>query len=92
MARKVSFRAVRHTQLDFGSVLNLDIVADFDGGDITSNGGGLLLKELDRKYGLTETAALCLSDERDSGKVGHAPLERVRQRVYQIALGYEESE
>jgi len=81
---------VCHKQLDFGSVFNLDIIADFDGGDITSDAGGLLVKEVDLRYRITETAATVLSDTRQPGKVDHSLLDLLRQRIYQIVLGYED--
>lgn len=79
-----------HKQLDFGSVFNLDILADFEGGEITSDGGGLLLKEIDLRYQITQMAAACLSDGRQPGKIDHSLLDLLRQRIYQIALGYED--
>jgi len=79
-----------HKQLDFGRIFNLDIIADFDGGDITSDGGGLLVKEVDYHYRITEMAAAVLSDTRQAGKVDHGLLDLLRQRVYQIVLGYED--
>lgn len=79
-----------HRQLDFGRIFNLDIVADFEGGNITSDACGLLLKEIDQRYGLCEAAARCLSEGREGGKIKHSLLDLIRQRVYQIALGYED--
>jgi hypothetical protein len=81
---------VCHTQLHFGNVFNLDILADFEGGDITSDAGGLILKEIDQAYCLTDTMAKCLTDGRQNGKIKHTLLELLRQRIYQIALGYED--
>ena len=79
-----------HNQLDFGSVFNLGIMADFNGGDITSDADGLLVKEVDLRYQVTETAAAVLADARQPGKVDHHLLDLLRQRVYQIVLGYED--
>ena len=79
-----------HTQLEFGKLFHLDVVAEFDGGDITSDGGGLLLKEIDRRYQITERAAATLCEDRQAGKISHTLLDLLRQRVYQIALGYED--
>lgn len=79
-----------HKQLDLGRVFNLDIIADFEGGDITSDAGGLLVREVDLQYRITEAAAAALSDTRQSGKVDHGLLDLLRQRVYQIVLGYED--
>jgi hypothetical protein len=82
--------AVCQKQLDFGRVSNLDVVADLEGGDITSDAGGLLLKEIDAEAGITETAARCLFEDRASNKTKHTLSDLLRQRVYQIALGYED--
>jgi hypothetical protein len=70
---------VCHKQLDFGSVLNLDIKVDFEGGNITSDGGGLLLKEIDAGHRITEQAVDCLSDDRDSAKTKHSLMDLLRQ-------------
>ncbi len=79
-----------HKQLDFGNVLNLDVVVDFEGGNITSDAGGLLLKEIDNRYKITKQAADCLSDDRDTNKTKHSLGDLLRQRIFQIALGYED--
>jgi hypothetical protein len=81
---------VCHIQLDFGNVLNLDVVVDFEGGDITSDAGGLLLKEIDNRYKITKQAADCLSDDREVAKTRHSLDDLLRQRIFQIALGYED--
>jgi hypothetical protein len=66
------------------------LVADFEGGEITSDAGGLLLREADRRLGLTEALSACIPDRRQDSKTRHSILEMVRQRVYGIALGYED--
>ena len=63
---------------------------DFSGGQITSDGGLLLLAQLDRQIGLTERVAACIEDPRLASRVTHSLLELIRQRVYQIAAGYED--
>jgi hypothetical protein len=68
----------------------LDIKVDFEGGNITSDAGGLLLKEIDSRYKITKQAVDCLSDERDSAKTTHSLIELFRQRIFQITLGYED--
>lgn len=68
------------------------LVADFSGGRLSSDGGLLLLAELDRRLGLTETLAETLIDRRDGAKVDLSLLELLRQRVYQIACGYEDAD
>lgn len=66
------------------------VAARFDGGHVTSNGGALLLRQADRDLGLTAAVARRLPDRRQSGKVRHRVLDMLRQRVFGIALGYED--
>jgi hypothetical protein len=80
-----------HKQLAFESLFSKEVIADFEGGRITSDAGGLLLRELDQRYHLTEKAVRCLHDPRDSHKVKHQLLSLVRQRLFAIAQGYEDN-
>ena len=64
------------------------IVARFDQAHASSDGGALLLKAIDERLGLTQRLAACLTDRRQAGKVEHALIELVRQRVFGIACGY----
>ncbi len=80
-----------HKQLSFESLFSKEVIADFEGGRITSDAGGLLLRELDQRYRLAEQAAACLHDPRDTDKVRHDLLTLVRQRLFAIALGYEDN-
>jgi hypothetical protein len=82
---------VCHNQLIFESLFSKEVIADFEGGRITSDAGGLLLRELDQRYRIAEHAARCLHDPRDSHKVKHDLLTLVRQRLFAIALGYEDN-
>ena len=66
------------------------IEADFSGGEITSNGGVLLLRQADRLLGLTASVAGRLADARQRGKVEHGFTAMLRQRVFALALGYED--
>ena len=66
------------------------VEAGFDGGDVTSNGGALLLRQVDRVLGLTAAAARGLVDTRQPGKVRHRLVDMLHQRVFGIALGYED--
>jgi hypothetical protein len=74
----------------FSSLNRQHIVADFDGGHLTSDGGGLLLREADRGLELTRRLADCLTDPRDPAKVIHAQQTMLAQRIHGIALGYED--
>jgi hypothetical protein len=82
---------VCHKQLIFESLFHKEVIADYEGGRITSDAGGLLLRELDQRYRLTEKAVRCLHDPRDSHKVKHDLLTMVRQRLPAIAQGYEDN-
>ena len=66
------------------------VVVSNDGGALTSDAGVLLLRRLDERLGLTQRLAGCLEDQREPVKVRHDVLSLLRQRVYQIALGYED--
>jgi len=66
------------------------VEANFRGGDITSNGGVLLLREADRRLGLCEAVARVLKDPRDRRRCLHGSEDLLRQRVYALALGYED--
>jgi hypothetical protein len=66
------------------------VVAAFDGGDNTSDAGGLLLGATDRAIGLTARFAACFLDDRAQAQVEHTIKAMVAQRVFGIALGYED--
>src|SRR5215217_4930423 len=66
------------------------IVARFDGGTISSDGGGFLLQQTDKRLNLLPRLAECFLDGRDQDLVEHSILEMVSQRVYGLALGYED--
>jgi hypothetical protein len=66
------------------------VEARFDGGEVTSNGGALLLRQADRRLGLTAAVAGRLRDDRQPGKVRHRLIDMLRQRMLAIALGYED--
>ena len=66
------------------------VEANFQGGDITSHGGVLLLQQVDRRLGLSEAVARTLDDPRRQASIDHNSLSLLRQRVYALALGYED--
>lgn len=76
--------------ISFSSLGRRKIETDFNGGDITSDAGGLLLREADRQLGLTDALADCVTDKRRKEKVTHSLVQMLRQRIYGIALGYED--
>ena len=80
----------RTDSLDFGTSGGRLLVGAFDGGAITSNGGVLLLGAADRAIGLTERAARCFRDLRSPEWIRHPLGNLIQQRVYGLALAYED--
>jgi len=74
----------------FGTSAGRKVIADFSGGQVTSDTGALLLRDADRKLGLLEKAAKVIPDPRDPAKVEHSQLSVLQQRVYALVLGYED--
>src|ERR1700734_3241278 len=74
----------------FGRVEGRPVVAEFDGGTLTSDAGGLLLGAADRRLDMVRRLAGCFRDARDPRFVGHAVAPLIGQRVFGIALGYED--
>jgi len=66
------------------------VVAEFDGVEMTTDGGALLLRAADRKIGLLKRVARCFTDARDPERVEHGLSEMLAQRIYGLALGYED--
>jgi hypothetical protein len=78
------------SSFEFKAHFSRQVVARFDGGTISSDGGSLLLRETDRRLNLLPRLAACFLDGRAQGRVEHSVLEMVSQRVYGLALGYED--
>ena len=74
----------------FGRVEGRPVVADFDGGALTSDAGGLLLGAADQRLDLVRRLAGCFRDARDPRFVEHSVATLIGQRVFGIALGYED--
>src|ERR1700688_4380438 len=67
-----------------------EIRGQFDGGSITSDAGGLLLREVEKRTNIIGQFASCFSDYRDPELVEHGVAELLAQRIYGLALGYED--
>jgi len=76
--------------LGFHPLKHREIRAQFDGGAITTEGGGLLLREVEKRIGIVRQFAACFRDYRNSDLIEHTVEELVAQRVYGLALGYED--
>lgn len=77
-------------RIEFSRVGRRQVVADFNGGRLTSDAGVLLLREVDRQIGLINAINDCLRDPRDQRFTIHTQREMIAQRIYSIALGYED--
>jgi Transposase DDE domain group 1 len=78
------------TQFAFQGHFARQVTGRFDGGTMTSDAGGLLLRETDRRMNLLPRLAACFLDGRDPERVQHSVGEMVSQRVAALALGYED--
>jgi hypothetical protein len=80
-----------HLELEFPFCPGKPIIARFNGGDITSDAGILLLAQADRKLGLCDALAAGIADVREPSKVTHTILDLVRTRLFAISMGYEDA-
>jgi hypothetical protein len=77
-------------EIDLGRAGGRRVVADFDGGMVSSDAGALLLGETDKAIGLVERFSACFRDSRNQIYVIHEIETLVAQRVFGLALGYED--
>ena len=77
-------------KFNFGRIGRKAIVANFDGGDLGSDGGLLLLKAIDEKIGLTRAAAQAVVDRRNPDLIEHPMQSLIAQRIYALCCGYED--
>jgi Transposase DDE domain. len=77
--------------LHLASVGTKSVELDFDGGRLSSDAGVVLLKDIDEQLGLTRALAAVLSDPRDGRRIHFTPEDLLKQRVFQIAAGYEDA-
>ena len=77
-------------RLEFGHLGRRVIEGCFDGGNMTSDGGVMLLAKLDQRLGLTEAAARSIADPREASSITHSIRDMLRQRVYALVQGWED--
>ena len=77
-------------ELGFPSFDRREIEANFGGGDVSSDGGVMLLREADRRLGLVRALDAVLPDPRHPDLIVHRQVDLLRQRIYGLALGYED--
>jgi hypothetical protein len=75
---------------EFHALGSREVVGHFDGGDITTDAGGLLLREVEKRTGILGNFAACFTDYRDVRFIEHPAEDLVAQRVYGLCLGYED--
>jgi hypothetical protein len=77
-------------RIEFESFKRRRVEVNFDGGDVSSDGGVLLLRKLERRVGLLEAVARVLADPRDPERIEHTLGDMLRQRVFGLVQGYED--
>ena len=78
------------SQFEFEAHFSRRVVAEFSGERLTTEGGALLLRAADRKIGLLRRVVRCFRDARDPQRIEHELSEMLAQRIYGLALGYED--
>ena len=77
-------------QFNFGRAKGTKVIANFQGGTLTSDGGLVLIAELDKKRHITSRFAACFTDHRQPNRTDHSLHSLVSQRVYGLIQGYED--
>src|SRR5713101_8051551 len=87
MPREAAFSMTEcsQSQFEFESHFSRQVVGRFDGSRLTTDGGGLLLRQADRKIGLLKRVAACFTDHRQPERVEHELQEMLAQRIYGLA-------
>ena len=78
------------TYFEFHPLCGWKVSGRFDGGAVTSDAGGLLLREVEKRTKNIEPFASCFTDHRDPDRIEHGVKELIAQRAYGVALGYED--
>jgi DDE family transposase len=78
------------SEFTFQPLFSRQVIGQFNGGRITSDGGALLLREVEHRTGIIKRFADCFTDHRAANRIEHSVPELVAQRVYALALGYED--
>lgn len=74
----------------FGQLERRQVVADFSGGQITTDGGLILVAPINQRYRTSEQLAECFDDQREPTRVQHRLSELIVQRLYGLVQGYED--
>ena len=77
-------------QLEFHGLGRREVIGKFDGGNISSDGGGVLLRETEQRTHILKRLSHCFTDHRNQDLIEHTLEALVKQRVLGLALGYED--
>lgn len=77
-------------QLEFHALGRRDVIGQFAGGRITTDGGGILLREVEKRTHILHRLSQCFQDYRHADLIEHTLESLIKQRVYGLALGYED--
>jgi len=77
-------------EMEFGRLWRRVIEANFQGGAISSDGGVMLLRQMDRRLGLSSATAAALNDPRAPERIKHELRDLIAQRLYGLCCGYED--
>ncbi len=77
-------------KIDFGRMGRRVLEADFSGGELSSDGGLMLLRQVDAHLGLSRAAALAIPDPRDPERIRHSVRDLLAQRLFGLCCGYED--
>jgi hypothetical protein len=93
MKEETALNEVHHTteRFLFEDIQGKKVEVDFDGGEVSSDAGVLFLREVERRMRLLKRVAKILHDRRHPGYTQHSLLDMLKQRVFQIACGYEDA-
>ena len=89
-AKTASSTKAQNQPMLFTELAARQVVADFSGGTLSVDGGALLLRQVDAHLGLTQELAQCFGDARQQVFVDHSVRELLAQRIFGLALGYED--
>lgn len=83
-------KTVCNKELKISSIFNKQIYFNFDGGNITQDGGLTLIRQIDEKTSVAESICNAIEDKRNPEKIEHPLINLIRQKLYQIVCGYED--
>ena len=75
-------------RFEFHALSNREVIAHFDGGDISSDAGGLLLREVEQRTGILKQFAECFTDYRKPEWIEHPVQDLLAQKAYALCLGF----